>query len=76
MSSKSKRPRMRRGAEVRRDRIQAWIEVKPDEDLVTAVKRSQGCPDCDCDIELGPDVLHVIHRATCPRVRSWQKESE
>jgi hypothetical protein len=76
MSSKSKRPKMHRGPEVRRDRIMAVIEPKPGEDFISAIKRSRQCPDCDSDVEFGPDGLHIIHRPTCPRLRSWQAGHE
>jgi hypothetical protein len=76
MSNKSKRnrPKMRRGPEVRREPIAAVIDPKPGEGFIEAITRSRQCPDCDSDVEFGPDALHIIHQPTCPRLRSWMQE--
>lgn len=62
----------RYGPELHRQTVGFMLDMQPGEDLVTAIKRQRQCPDCDGTVELEDDGIHVIHRPTCPRLKSWQ----
>jgi hypothetical protein len=64
----------RRGPDVYRQRV--GILVEPGEDLITAIKRSRQCPDCDSVVDIdeaasGGIEVHVTHGPTCPRLAAW-----